>query len=62
MGRYDWLDNLEVKKYIMPFVIDKDNEYEYALKEKFDFICDDLKKQVLMKSLLIIHRIYVAGL
>ena len=24
MGRYDWLNKLKAKEYIMPFVIDKD--------------------------------------
>lgn len=44
MGRYDWLDKLEAKKYIMPFVIDKDSEYRSSLDEKLKFICEDFKK------------------
>lgn len=31
MGRYEWLNKLETKKYIMPFVIEKDNEYKKSL-------------------------------
>ena len=27
MGRYEWLDKLDAKEYIMPFVIEKDKEY-----------------------------------
>lgn len=43
MGRYEWLNKLETKKYIMPFVIEKDNEYKKSLQAKFEFICNDIE-------------------
>lgn len=42
-GRYEWLNKLETKKYIMPFVIEKDNEYKKSLQAKFEFICNDIE-------------------
>lgn len=43
MGRYDWLNKLKAKEYIMPFVIDKDKEYKKSLQTKLEFVCKDIK-------------------
>lgn len=43
MGRYDWLNKLETKEYIMPFVIERDKDYKKSLQTKFQFVCNDIE-------------------
>lgn len=52
MGRYEWLDRIEKKLYIMPFVINLDNQYREILEEKFQFIFDDFRKAGAEKKIL----------
>jgi hypothetical protein len=44
MPKYKWIENLTIKEYLMPFVIEKDADYMDALKCRLKFICEDMKK------------------
>lgn len=39
-----WFENLEWKNYMAPFVVEKDNEYYSAIKQKYEDLLKDMKK------------------
>ena len=42
MGGYKWIEKLNSKDYLMPFVIETDQCYKKALENKLNTFCEDL--------------------